>query len=151
MEAFWQILQGERRNERLHISYRVDALLMAVRPVEAQGPSPVVQDERQRFRSDHLIDKGVKVAGVAREAVAVGLRAGRDLVRVAHADEIRRDQPAAGGLDVRQDTSPQERGGRVAVKEHDRVPHAAFDIGHPAAEHVGKTLFACPGAAGRAR
>jgi hypothetical protein len=91
---------------------------MAVRPVEAQGPSPVVQDERQRLSSDHLIDKGVKVAGVAREAVAVGLGASRDLVRVAHADKIRRDQPAAGGLDVRQDTSPQERGGRVAVKEH---------------------------------
>ena len=124
-------------------------------------------DERQRLLSDHLIDEGVKVADVAREAVAdmareavadvareavaVGLGAGRDLVRVAHADEIRRDQPAAGGLDVRQDTSPQERGGRVAVKEHDRVPHAAFDIGHPAAEHFSKTLFACPGAAYGAR
>jgi hypothetical protein len=118
---------------------------------EAQGPSPIVQDERQRLRFDHLIDEGVKVAGVAREAVAIRLGAGRDLVRVAHADEIRRDQPAVGRLDVRQDTSPQERGGRVAVKEHDRVPHAAFDIGHPAAEHVGKTLFALLGAACRAR
>src|SRR5260221_2156778 len=120
MESFWQYLQGKRLNERLHILYRADGLLMAVRTVEAQGPSPVVQDERQRLSSDHLIDKGVKVAGVAREAVAVGLRAGRDLVRVAHADEIRRDQPAAGGLDVRQDTSPQERRRRAAVKEHDR-------------------------------
>ena len=83
MEAFWQILQGKGRNERLHISHRADALLMAVCPVEAQGASPVVQDERQRLRSDQLIDKGVKVAGVAREAVAVGLRPGRDLVRVA--------------------------------------------------------------------
>ena len=79
---------------------------MTIRPVEAQGPSPVVQDERQWLRSDHLIDKGVDVTGVAREAVAVRLGAGRDLVRVAHADEIRGDQPAAGVLDVRQDTSP---------------------------------------------
>jgi len=70
---------------------------MAVRPVQAQGPSPVVQDERQWLRSDHLIDKGVNVTGVAREAVAARLGAGRDLVRVAHADEIRRDQPAARG------------------------------------------------------
>src|SRR5262249_39281886 len=38
MEAFWQILQGERRNELFHIRYRADALPMAVRPVEAQGP-----------------------------------------------------------------------------------------------------------------
>jgi hypothetical protein len=75
-----------------------------------------VQDERQRLRSGHLIDEGVKVAGVAREAVAIGLGASRNLVRVAHADEIRRDQPAAG-----------------------------------APEHIGKTLFACPGAACRAR
>src|SRR6266852_9741839 len=105
-EAFWQILQGERSNERLHISYRANALLMTIRPVEAQGPSPVVQDERQWLRSDHLIDKGVNVTGVAREAVAVRLGAGRDLVRVAHADEIRGDQPAAGVADVRQDTSP---------------------------------------------
>src|SRR6266849_10835642 len=112
---------------------------MTIRPVEAQGPSPVVQDERQWLRSDHLIDKGVNVTGVAREAVAVPLGAGRDLVRVAHADEIRGNQPAARGLDVRQDTSPQERGGRVAVKEHDWVPHAAFDIRHPAAEHFSKT------------
>ena len=37
------------------------------------------------------------------------------------------------------------------MKEHDRVPRAAFDIGHSAAEHVGKTLFACPGPACRAR
>ena len=95
---------------------------MAARPVEAQGASPVVQDERQRLGSCHLIDEGVKVAGVAREAVTVGLGAGRDLVRVPHADELRRDQPAGGGLNVRQDASPEERGGRVAVKEHDRVP-----------------------------
>src|SRR5260221_6389488 len=99
---------------------------MAVRPVEAQGPSPVVQDERQRLSSDHLIDKGVKVAGVAREAVAVRLGAGRDLVRVAHADEIRFDQPAAGGLDLRQGTSPQEGGGPVALKEYDPSAHAPF-------------------------
>jgi len=26
------------------------------------------------------------------------------------------------------------------VKEHDWVSHAAFDIGHPAIEHVGKAL-----------
>src|SRR5690348_1353368 len=32
-----------------------------------------------------------------------------------------------------------------------RVPQAAFDIGHPAAEHFSKTLFACPGAAYGAR
>src|SRR5690348_10663820 len=111
---------------------------MTIRPIEAQGPSPVVQDERQWLRSDHLIDKGVKVAGVAREAVTVRLGAGRNLVRVAHADEIRGDQPAAGVVHVRQDTSPQERGGRVAVKEHDWVPRASFDISHPSAEHVGK-------------
>jgi hypothetical protein len=110
-----------------------------------------VQDERQRLSPDHLVDEGVEVAGVAREAVAVGLGVGRNLVRVAHADEIRRDQPAAGGLDVRQDASPQERGSRVAVKEHNRVPHAAFYIGHPTAEHVGKTLFARPSAARQAR
>ena len=138
MEAFRQILQGERRNERLHIGYRADALLMAIRPVEAQGPSPVVQDERQRLRSDHLIKEGIKVAGVAHEAVAIRLGAGRDLVGVAHADEIRRDQPAVGGLEVRQDASPQERGGWIAVEEDDRVPRSAFDIGHPAAEHVCK-------------
>src|SRR5262249_6959832 len=34
---------------------------------------------------------------------------------------------------------------------HDRVPFASFDIGHPAAEHVGKALFACPSAACPAR
>ena len=60
--------------------------------------------------SDHLIDKGVNVTGVAREAVAVRLGAGRDLVRVAHADEIRHDQPAAGSLDVQ--ALPGERGDR---------------------------------------
>ena len=99
-------IQGERRNERLHIGYRADALRVAARPVETQGPSPVVQNERQRLRPDHLVDKGVEVASVASEAVAVRLGAGRDLVRVAHADEVGRDQPAAGGFHVRQDTSP---------------------------------------------
>lgn len=44
-----------------------------------------MQDERQWLSSDHLIDKGVKLAGVAREAVAVWLGAGMDLVRVAQA------------------------------------------------------------------
>jgi hypothetical protein len=31
------------------------------------------------------------------------------------------------------------------MKEHDRVPHAAFDTGHTGTERVGKALFARPG------
>ena len=37
--------------KRLHIAYCADAPLMTVRPIEAQGSSPVVQDESQRFHS----------------------------------------------------------------------------------------------------
>jgi hypothetical protein len=45
-------------------------------------------------------------AGMAGKAVSVGFGVGRNLVRVAHADEVRSNQSAAGCLNMTQNVSP---------------------------------------------
>jgi hypothetical protein len=54
----------------------------------------------------HLIHEGGDVASMAGKAVSVGFGVGWNLARVAHADEVRGNQPAAGRLDIRQNVSP---------------------------------------------
>jgi hypothetical protein len=51
--------------------------------------------EHERFRiPDHRIDEGSEIATVSREAVGFGSRIWQ-FGGIAHADQIRRDQPAA--------------------------------------------------------
>ncbi|KAI0557372.1 Haloalkane dehalogenase [Gracilaria domingensis] len=73
----------------------------------------------------------VQKVGVFHIRVAVG-SAEIELVRVAHADEIRRDQ-ATTSFEMRHDVSPQIRGGGVSVQEHDRIAVSNLDVRHPLA------------------
>src|SRR5258708_11773146 len=106
MKAFRQIVQGEWSDKRFHVGDRTDSLLVAIGPVETQSAAPVMQYECHWLFANHFIHEGVDVAGMAGKAVSVGVGVGRNLVRVAHADEVRGNQSAAGCLDLRQNVSP---------------------------------------------
>jgi hypothetical protein len=59
----------------------------------------------------------------------------RELVRVAHPNQIRRDTPA-NVLQVRDDIAPDIGRGWIAVQQDDRVANATLDVRHRVAEDL---------------
>ena len=100
---------------------------MAARPVEAERRAPVVHDERDVRADIERLEAARRGSAVLDEAVASGRR--RELVGVAHADQVGRDA-AALVCEVRHHVAPEVRRGRVAVQEDDRRPRSHLDVGH---------------------
>ncbi len=91
---------------------------MAPGPVEAQGRSPVVDDEHDVLAQIEGLEQAVEILPMMDEAVGAGADF-VELVGVALADQIRGDAAAPTGQ-VGDDVAPQVGRGRVAVEEHDR-------------------------------
>ncbi len=122
----------DRPDDRLHVGDRANAVGVTPGPVEAERAAPVVQHEDDVLGGAEGFQQPVEELAVAHERVSL-LVVRRELVRVAHADEIRGDAaPVADELG--HGRAPQERRCRIAVQEHDRRPLAKLDVGHPAAE-----------------
>src|SRR5215467_13346226 len=78
------------------------------------------------------VEQGIEVAAVLDEAVRAGATV-RELVRVAHADQVGGDA-AASWLQMRQHVPPQVRRGGIAVQEHDGIALSHLHVRHLAAE-----------------
>src|SRR5258707_7036234 len=78
------------------------------------------------------LEQGVEVAAVLDEAIRAGATV-RQLVGVAHADQVRGDA-AAAWLQVRQHVAPEVRRGGIAVQQHDGVTLSHLHVRHLAAE-----------------
>src|SRR5258707_10752398 len=112
----------------LHVCKTLHRVAVAVSPVEAEGRSPVVDDEGDPLMHTECREQGVDVAAVLNKGVRAGA-AGRELVGVAHADEVGRDTVPAL-LEVRDHIAPEIRRRGVAVEEDDRVALAHLHIRH---------------------
>jgi hypothetical protein len=78
-------------------------------------------------------EQRIEILPVLDESIA-SRPAAVELLGVAHADQVGRDAPAAGG-EVRDHVPPEVGRRRVAVQEDDRVALADLDVGHaPAAD-----------------
>ncbi len=84
--------------------------------------------------ADHGIDEGCEIFAVGGEAVGIRSRIGQ-LGGIAHADQVRRDQPAIA-LEFGNDVTPEKRRGRVAVEEEHRRSLATFVIGDAGVEYI---------------
>ena len=112
---------------------------MLVGPVEPQHRTPVVQHENDVLLDSELFPQSEQIIAVL--AIAVAIRSGRfELVRVAHTDEIARDE-ASQALEMGHDVAPEIRGCRVAVLKDDGSTGALLDIAHPASADDGGFLF----------
>ena len=109
---------------------------MMVGPVETERRPPIVNHE-QDFLSwpNHRIDEASQMIAMRGEAVGVGSHV-RQLARIAHADQIRRDQ-AAFSFKLGNDVAPEIRRRRIAVQKQDRRTCTPLVIRHAAPEHVG--------------
>jgi len=88
--------------------------------------------QHDRFgAAGHRIDEGVEIAAMGRESIGIRTGIGQ-FGGIAHADQIRRDQPAVS-FQLGNDVAPQIGRGRVAVQKQDRPARAAFVIGHAGA------------------
>ena len=111
---------------------------MPIRPIEAERRTPVVNHEGDVAGHIQPVEQPVQVLAVFHEAVAAG--AGfRELLRIAHADEVWRDAPPQS-LQVRHHVAPQVRRGGIAVQEHDGVARAGLHIRHALAKNIGVAL-----------
>src|SRR6516164_2922304 len=100
-----------------------------VRPVEAERRAPIMADEHQRAMPDHGLDKAPQKVPMRHKAVGIGTGV-RELVGIAHAEQIRR-HAAAEPSNFGDDVAPEVRSGGVAVqKETDRLTTAELDIGY---------------------
>jgi hypothetical protein len=54
----------QRSHDRLHVGYTLHGLAVAVGPVEAEGRTPVVDDEGGPLAHIQSVEQGVKVAAV---------------------------------------------------------------------------------------
>ena len=86
----------DRSDERLHVGDAADGCGMPVRPVEPQRGAPVVQDEDDPLTNADGLQEGLEVRPVLDEPVRAG-SAVRELVRVAHPDQVRGDAAAQVG------------------------------------------------------
>ena len=88
-----------RPDDRLHVRDALHGLAVAVGPVEAEGRTPVMDDEGDPLAHIQGLEQGVEVAAVLDEAIRAGA-AVRQLVGIAHADQVGGDA-AAQWLQVR--------------------------------------------------
>src|SRR5215469_12778997 len=126
------VVPALRHHDRLHIRDTLYSLAVAVAPVEAEGRTPVMDNEGDPLVYIQVLEQGVEVATVFDEAIRSGA-AVRQLVGVAHADQVRGDA-AASSLQVRQHVAPKVRRGGVTVQQHDGVAITHLHIRHLAVE-----------------
>ncbi len=84
-------------------------------------------------KGDALLDaeqvkECIQVAAVLDEGVGVRAAVGQ-LLRIAHADEIRRDT-AAQSFQVRNDIAPEVGRGGIAMQEDNRIAASYLDVRH---------------------
>ena len=91
--------------------------------------------EHQGFgRTCHRIDESPEISAVSGEAIGIGT--GRSqLGGIAHADQIRHDQPAQT-FQLGDNVAPEIGRGRIAVQEQHGTSLAAFVIGHAGVKHI---------------
>src|SRR5215471_19147752 len=98
-----------------------------------------MDDEGDPLVHTQGLEQGVEVAAVLDEAIRAGAT-GRQLVGVAHADQVGGDA-AASWLQVRQYVAPEVRRGGIAVQQHDGIALSHLDVRHLAAEDPPPLLF----------
>jgi hypothetical protein len=98
-----------------------------------------MHDEGDPFAHIQGLEQGVEVSAMVDEAIRARA-AVRQLVGVAHADEVGRDA-AASWLQVWQHITPEIRRGRIAVQQHDGVALSHLDVRHLAAEDPSPLLL----------
>jgi hypothetical protein len=81
------------------------------RPVERQGPAPVMAHQHDIIQGE-LVELRVKIPGVIGKLVR-----NRGLARTSHTDEVRSEK-TSGCPNQRHDAPPEMRGCRIAVKEN---------------------------------
>src|SRR6516162_4928832 len=126
------VVPALRPHDRLHERTALHGVAMAVAPVEAEGRTPVMDDERDTLAHIQGLEQGIEVAAVLDEAIRAGATV-RQLVGVAHADQVGSDA-ATSWLQVRQHVAPEIRRGGIAVQQYDGVALARLYVRHFAAE-----------------
>src|SRR5712692_4941243 len=122
---FGHLLPDERAHQRLHIDQSFYALRIALRPVKAQGRSPVMHNERDSAVQSQCIKPGIEVTSVIDEAIGVMWC----LPRTAHAYQVR-SQATPIPLQVRNDVTPEIGRRGIPVQEDNRVACPGIDVGH---------------------
>ena len=112
---------------------------MLVRPVEPERCAPVVDHQDDVAVETQLLPEREEEIALLHVSIAVRARI-RELVGVAHADQIARDQAAEADAG-RHDLAPEVRAGRVAMLEDDRRAFALVEVGHPAALDLDELLL----------
>jgi hypothetical protein len=82
-----------RRHDRLHERNALNSLAVAVGPVEPERRAPVMDNQGDPLPHVEGFEQGVEVAPMLDKAIRAGA-AIRRLVRIAHADQVRRDAAA---------------------------------------------------------
>ena len=82
-----------RPHDRFHVRDTLHGLALAVGPVEAEGRTPVMDDQSDPLVHAQCVEEGVKVAAVFDEAIRVRATV-RQLIGVAHTDQVGGDATA---------------------------------------------------------
>jgi hypothetical protein len=82
-----------RRHDRLHERDSLNGLAVAVGPVEAEGRTPVMDDQGNPLVHIQGLEQGIEVATVLDEAIRAGATV-RQLVGIAHTDQVGGDAAA---------------------------------------------------------
>jgi len=98
-----------------------------------------VDDEQNPFTwSDHRIDKRIEIFAMGGEAIGIGSRI-LQFAGIAHADQVRRDQPAAT-VEFGHHVAPKIGRCRIAVEKQHRRADTPLVIGHSAIQDIDERL-----------
>src|SRR6185437_8035447 len=96
---------------------------IAIRPVEAERRTPIVNYQRDPALESESLKPSVDITRMIYKPVApVGC-----LARLTHPDEVGREA-AAESAQVRNHVAPEIRRSRVAVQKNDRIAAPAVDV-----------------------
>lgn len=115
---------------------------MGVCPAKSDAAAPVVEHEDHLGQAESLHE-----ALDILEVVVIGVVDGR-LVRLAHADEVRRNRASHLG-DVGSDVPPEIVGHWVSVEENNRIAFPLLDVVHASAMDLDEAGFKGEGGADR--
>src|SRR5262249_5487741 len=87
------VVPALRPHDRLHERNAFYGLAVAVGPVEAEGRTPVMDDEDNSLAHIQSLEQRVEVAAVFDETIRAGATV-RQLIGVAHADQVGGDAAA---------------------------------------------------------
>ena len=133
------LLPSERPHQRFHVADAGHGTGMAIRPIETERRTPVMHHHDDVVRHAQRLQRRVQIGAMFNERVAVGVCV-RQLVRIAHADQIDGDATSVVG-GVGQDVPPEIARRGIAVQKDDGVAAADFHIGHLQAVGSDLALF----------